>query len=99
MRDDNLLIKELPKVAIRLKNAGTLSKLHALLELMDDALQQWCQQQHREHLADLQENIADDHGRLRMQECNPLPQCVRALHARAWQTQSRCPAGNVGDFK
>ena len=98
-RDDNLLMKELPKIAIGLENARTLSELHALLELMDDALQQRRQQQHCEHLGDLQEDIADDHGRLRMQRCDMRPHFMRALQARAWQTQSHCPAENFGGFK
>ena len=37
---DDLLVEQLPQVAIRLKNARPLGALHPLLELQDDALNQ-----------------------------------------------------------
>jgi hypothetical protein len=59
---------------------------------MDDALQQRREQEHREHLADLQEDVAKDHDRLRFQGQNTLPEGTRP-----WQTQSGRPA-RIGEI-
>ena len=40
---------------------GPLGALHALLELHDDALEQRRQQQHRQDLGDLEQDVAHGH--------------------------------------
>jgi hypothetical protein len=61
LRHDDLLVKQLPEVAIGLKNSGPLAALNPFFELQNHAPQQRCEQQRREHLSDLQKDIANSH--------------------------------------
>jgi hypothetical protein len=63
LRHDDLLMEELPKVAIRLENAGPLGALDPLFELDDDALDQGRQNQHRQDLGDLKQDVPGGHRR------------------------------------
>ena len=38
--DDDLLVEQLPEVAVGLEDAGSLAALHPFFELQDDALEQ-----------------------------------------------------------
>ena len=50
-------MKELPKVAIRLEDAGAATALHALFSLHDEALKQRRKQKDTENLPNLQREI------------------------------------------
>ena len=58
LRHDDLLVEQLPEIAIGLEDAGPLAPLHPLLELQDDALKQRREQQGRRDLGDLQKDVA-----------------------------------------
>jgi len=58
LRNDELLVKELPQVAVGLKYARTLGALDALLPLDDHALEERSEQENGQDLSDLQQDIA-----------------------------------------
>ena len=69
LRDDDLLVEQLPEIAIGLKDPRSLRELDAFLELHDRALQERGQGEDGEHLANLQDNVAghnDDPRRHRL---------------------------------
>ena len=61
LRRHDLLVEQLPEIAVRLEYPRPLPPLHALLELKNNALKQRGEQQRREHLRNLQDYIPHDH--------------------------------------
>ena len=59
-------MEQLPQVAVGLKDARSLAALHPLFKLKDDALKQRGEQQGREDLRDLEDDVARHHARLRL---------------------------------
>jgi len=57
-----ICLKELPQIPVGLEYPRALAALHPFLELQDDALDERRKGQHREHLADLEQDIGPAHG-------------------------------------
>jgi hypothetical protein len=57
-------MEELPQVPIRLDDAWSTAPLDAFFRLKDESLKQRRQQYYTQNLANLKENIGEDHGSL-----------------------------------
>jgi hypothetical protein len=55
-------MEELPEIPVRLKKAGTATTLDAFLRLEDEALQKGSEQKDTENLADLENEVRQDHA-------------------------------------
>ena len=56
--NQNLLVEQFPQIPVWLEDARPLSALNTLLELQDDALQQWGQQHRDADLGNLEQDVA-----------------------------------------
>jgi hypothetical protein len=57
-------VKQLPEVAVRLKDAWSAASLNPFFRFQNESLQEGSQQQNAQNLQDLKENIGKDHGSL-----------------------------------
>jgi hypothetical protein len=55
-------VEKLPEISVGLEDAGALASLHPFFELQDDALKQRRQQERRDNLSDLKDDVAHCQG-------------------------------------
>jgi hypothetical protein len=92
-------MEELPEIPVRLNKTGAATTLDAFLRFEDETLQQWSEQQDTENLADLENEVRQDHAASRERDANSRSEwnlqgdcsCqagVRGIRSSSWHDSS-----------